>query len=111
MKTREELLKEYEPHKPQKGEIVGWFKAADYDDIKQILGAPTQKQLDCQYCHGTDNLNDTTNRNNDFQIKIDLYGPDDARLNVEYRGGADREIAHINYCPICGYRLKGASKW
>jgi hypothetical protein len=110
MKTREELLN-------QLGQLEGYFDelkifqvlAKDYsaDAVDRILDAPTQAQLDCPYCHGTDNLNDTTNRNNDFQIKIDLYGPDDARLNVEYRGGADREIAHINYCPVCGYRLKG----
>lgn len=60
-----------------------------------------EKHASCPYCHSTGNLNDTTDRNNDFQINIDLYDPDDARLNVEYQGGADYETAHINYCPIC----------
>ena len=64
-----------------------------------------EKQANCPYCHSTGNLNDTTDRNNDFQIKIDLYDPDDARLNVEYQCGADYEIVHINYCPMCGRNL------
>jgi len=61
-----------------------------------------EKQADCPYCHWAADLNDTANRNNDFQINIDLDDPDDVRLNVEYQGGADYEDARINYCPICG---------
>ena len=64
-----------------------------------------EKQVNCPYCHSTGNLNDTTDRNNDFQIKIDLYDPDDARLNVEYQCGTDYEIVHINYCPMCNRKL------
>ena len=62
-----------------------------------------EKQADCPFCHGAADLNDTAN--SEFQINIDLYDPDDVRLNVEYQGGADYEMAYIKYCPMCGRKL------
>ena len=63
-----------------------------------------KKHASCPYCHRVADLNDITN--SDFQINIDLYDTDDARLNVEYQGGVDYETAHINYCPMCGRDLR-----
>ena len=106
MKTREELLKEYEPHKPQKGEIVGWFKAADYDDIKQILGAPTQKQLDCPYCHnfGAENASKHFFADGEWVLRVNS-----ATHSLIVKNTIDRSFCdyiNISYCLACGRKLE-----
>jgi predicted molibdopterin-dependent oxidoreductase YjgC len=108
MKTREELLN-------QLGQLEGYFDeleifqvlAKDYsaDAVDRILSAPTQAQLDCPYCHGKADLNDTTNSS--FQINLDTSDDNDYRLQVDYKDefyDYDNS-AIIHYCPACGRKL------
>lgn len=109
MKTREELLN-------QLGQLEGYFDeleifqvlAKDYsaDAVDRILSAPTQKQLDCPYCH--EPFLDLSGQS------VDEMFPEDAYCNFEKDGlnygsgefedGSDKTI-HVNFCPMCGRKL------
>lgn len=105
MKTREELL-------DQLGQLEGYFdeleifqvlnKNYSADAVDRILAAPTQKQLNCQYCHKekTINLSETCH--------LEIASPRDLNL-IERRsfdyGDWQTGTTKINYCPMCARKL------
>lgn len=106
MKTREDLLKYYGPHNPQDGEIIGWLQTANYDEIQQILKAPTQEQLDCPYCHnfGAEKASKHIFSDGEWVLRVNS-----ASHSLIVKNTVDRSFCDyidISYCPACGRKLR-----
>lgn len=100
MKTREELLKEFEPI-PEGSLTIS--SSGIKAEVKKILSAPTKEQMECPYCH--EPFLDLSGQS------VDEMFPEAAYCNFEKDGlnygagefedGDDRTV-HVNFCPICG---------
>jgi hypothetical protein len=108
MKTREELLNEM--NKFRRTLTSGQSKVLK-SGLHQILSAPTEDQLKCDYCHAP--FLDLSGKTED---EFDQFDPDGAYCGLDKDSmitygspgdgfdGQDRNTK-INYCPMCGRKL------
>lgn len=104
MKTREELLNSVKYNRV----IINGV------DIRDLLSAPTHEQLDCPYCHepfrSLASFRVKNGRQEVYNLRVtsfDGFSNDqldyDAIKNYQPYG----DFRKFDYCPMCGYRLKG----
>lgn len=86
MKTREELLNLVKSN--------GVIYAINNVDIRDLLSAPTQEQLDCQYCHEHEFIVEG------FDLNVNIY-----RNELFVRSENEVTTDYIKYCPMCGRKL------
>lgn len=98
MKTREELLAN--TWKPDEDVNIGSYVIRQ-GKLGKILNAPTEKQLDCPYCHNDPKQADLLKKYTDDNMYI-VYLKSNT-LNLEAAGL--RVSEKVKFCPVCGRKL------